>query len=593
MFYTVTLPCTLWFLDKGKAQLPSPRKGESREREAAHGLGVRVKLMDFGLAFTSGATRLTQEGEVIGTVTYLAPELIEGKSATPASDLYALGVMLYELTAQRPPFTGETLMMVLSQHLYAPVVPPSTYSPEIPPALDALVVRLLAKHPEERPASAEKVRQTLETLHQPATITLFDYAPTELSLLDRIARGRLVGRERELSEANAIWQRAISGDGQVLLISGESGIGKTRFARELMAQARFSGAQVLVGECYAESGAPYAPLAQVIQASQDLTGFKNLSGLTSSLIADLITIAPALRANFPDVPPNPPLGPQAEQKRLFEHAVSFFAGLTERKPVLLVIDDAHWADSATLSLLRHVARRARSLHLLIALTYREIELDEARPFSAVLLDLNRERLATRIKLTRLDREQTRSMLTAMFQREIAPDFLDGIYRETEGNPFFIEEVCKELVEAGTLCCTNGHWQLASLDQIEIPQNVKLTIQARVSKLPDHTQDTLRLAAVLGREFDFDTLQAMSDLSEDTLIEALEIAQRAQLIAELPRARGTSTRSVSFAFGHALIPSTLHDSLRKRSSICCRPAIEHAACMPMKRPSSMIDRLWRF
>jgi ABC-type oligopeptide transport system substrate-binding subunit/serine/threonine protein kinase len=519
---------------------------------------VRVKLMDFGLAFTSGATRLTQEGEVIGTVTYLAPELIEGKPATPASDLYALGVMLYELTAKRPPFTGDTLMMVLSQHLYAPVVPPSTYNPEIPPALDALIVRLLAKHPEERPASAEKVRHTLETLDQASAITLFDDVPTELSLLDRIARGRLVGREHELSEANAIWQRAQAGEGQVLLISGESGIGKTRFARELMAQARVSGAQVLVGECYAESGAPYAPLAQVIQASQDLTGFQNLSGLTSSLIADLITIAPALRANFPDVPPNPPLEPQAEQQRLFEHAVSFFAGLTERQPVLLVIDDAHWADSATLSLLRHVARRSRSLRLLIALTYREIELDEARPFSAVLLDLNRERLATRIKLGRLDREQTRSMLTAMFQREITSEFLDGIYRETEGNPFFIEEVCKELVEAGTLCCTNGHWQLASLDEIEIPQNVKMTIQARVSKLPDHTQDTLRLAAVLGREFDFDTLQAMSDLSEDALIEALEIAQRAQLIDELPRARGTS--NLTFAFAHALIPSTLHDGL---------------------------------
>ena len=110
---------------------PQPLSPEGRGEQ-----GVRVKLMDFGLAFHSGATRLTQEGALVGTITYLAPELIEGKPATAASDLYALGVMLYELSTRRPPFVGDTLMMVLSQHLYAPVVPPSTYNSSIPPALD-------------------------------------------------------------------------------------------------------------------------------------------------------------------------------------------------------------------------------------------------------------------------------------------------------------------------------------------------------------------------------------------------------------------------------------------------------------------------
>ena len=558
--------------------LPSPTQGEPRERGAAHGLGVRVKLMDFGLAFHSGATRLTQEGALVGTITYLAPELIEGKPATAASDLYALGVMLYELAARQPPFTGDTLMMVLSQHLYAPVVPPSTYNTSLPPALDQLIVRLLSKRPEERPASAAEVRHALETFEQSSTIAPARYPTTELSLLDRIVRGRLVARERELMEAQQIWQRAVAGEGRVLLISGEPGIGKTRFARELMAQTRFTGAQVLLGECYAEGGAPYAPLAQMIQASQDLTGFKHLSGLTSSLIADLITVAPALRGSYADVPPSPPLEPQAEQQRIFDHVAAFLAGLAERAPVLLVVDDAHWADSATLTLLRHVARRSRQLPLLIVLTYREIELDEARPFNTVLLDLNRERLTTRMKLTRFDRDQTRALLATLLQEGITADLLDGVYRETEGNPFFIEEVCKELVDAGTLCCTNGLWQLASLDQIEIPQNVKLTIQARVGKLPDRAQDTLRLAAVLGREFDFDTLCAMSDLDEDALIAALDIAQRAQLIGEAPRGKGQATRGVAFAFAHALIPTTLHDSLsslrRQRLHRRAAQAIEH-------------------
>jgi ABC-type oligopeptide transport system substrate-binding subunit/type II secretory pathway predicted ATPase ExeA len=552
------------------------------------GEGVRVKLMDFGLAFHSGATRITQESMLVGTITYLAPELIEGMPATAASDLYALGVILYELAAQRPPFVGDTLMMVLSQHLYAPVVPPSAYSPSIPPALDQLIVSLLSKHPEDRPASASEVRHLLETLEQPATIALSNHHTVELSLLDRIVRGRLIARERELAEAQHIWQRAANGEGQVLLISGEPGIGKTRLVRELMAQSRFTGAQVLLGECYAEGGVPYAPLAQMIQAAlpSPASGGGLRGGLSQTLIADLLTIAPALRANYPDVPPNPPLEPQIEQQRIFEHFLAFLARLSDRAPVLLIVDDAHWADSATLALLRYVARRSRQLRLLMILTYREIELDEARPFNTVLLDLNRERLTTRLKLTRFDRDQTRTLLATLLQQEITADLLEGVYRETEGNPFFIEEVCKELVEAGSLCCTNGHWQLAELDQIEIPQNVRLTIQARVNKLPDQTQDTLRLAAVLGREFDFDTLHAMSDLDEDSLIDALDIAQRAQLIDEALRGKGSGTGSVAFAFAHALIPTTLHESL----SGLRRQRLHRRAAQAIERVAQRADRV---
>ena len=134
------------------------------------------------------------------------------------------------------------------------------------------------------------------------------------------------------------------------------------------------------------------------------------------------------------------------------------------------------------------------------------------------------------------------MLATLFQEEITADFLEGIYRETEGNPFFIEEVCKALIEEGKLSRISGHWQRPDMSEMEIPQNVRLAIQARVNKLPDRAQDTLRLAAVLGREFDFDTLQAMSDLDEDALIDALEIAQHAQLIDEAPRGKGQATRS---------------------------------------------------
>jgi predicted ATPase len=189
------------------------------------------------------------------------------------------------------------------------------------------------------------------------------------------------------------------------------------------------------------------------------------------------------------------------------------------------------------------------------MTYREAELDETCCLNDVLSDLHRERLAVRIKLARLDREQTREMLTVMFQTDISDEFLDGIYRETQGNPFFIEEVCKALIDEGKIYRENVEWQRSSMDEIRIPQSVRLAIQSRVRKLPTQARDVLRLAAIVGREFDFDILQKASGLDEEVLIDALETAERAQLIGELKR-----TGRETFAFAHGLTMTTLRESI---------------------------------
>ncbi len=520
-----------------------------------------AKLTDFGLA-RSLASRLTAEGTIVGTVFYMAPEMALGQQVDGRADLYAFGVLLYEMTTGKLPFDADNPLAVVSQHLYASPVPPSTYNPDIPPALETLILQLLSKQPDQRPASAAEVRQLLERVgdHVGAAVELTLRSP-EILPLDRIARGRLVGRDHELADVTAAWHRATLGEAQVLLISGEPGIGKTRVARELMAQAEVGGATVLLGECYAEGGAPYAPVAQIVQAASDRS-LGIVAGLPSLVVADLLAIAPALRARFSNAPPNPPLDPQAEQQRVFESVVLTCTALSERAPVLVVIDDAHWADGSTLSLVRYLARRTRAmrLRLLILLTYREVELDEARALNDILLDLNRERLATRLKLTRLDRDQTRDLLATMFDGEVAPELLDNIYRETEGNPFFIEEVVKALVEEGQLCCVGGHWLQTPATEIHIPQSVRIAIQSRLSKLPVPAQDTLRLAAILGREFDFDTLKQASDQDEETLIAALETAERAQLINEVARNARQGGGEVTFAFAHALIPSTLRESV---------------------------------
>jgi ABC-type oligopeptide transport system substrate-binding subunit len=510
-----------------------------------------AKLTDFGLA-RSVASRMTSEGTIMGTVFYLAPELALGHDFDGRADLYALGVMLYELTAGRLPFTAEDPVAVISQHLHAPVVPPRAKNPEIPPALDALIVRLLSKDPEDRPVTA---REVLEILQQPSILDK-DAIPTEeLSVLERIERGHLVGRELEVQQARGAWSRALSGLGQMLLISGEPGIGKTRLVRELITLAEVSGGQALVGVSYAEGGTPYAPVRQIIREVLR-NGFMDGLDLPEFVLADLLTLAPELRSRYANVPDNPPLDPQADQQRLFENLVIFHTALSDRAPLLLVLEDAHWADSGTLSLLRHLARHTRRQRVMIVATYREVELDQARPLHEVLADLSRERIATRVKLTRLGREETGELVAALFGQEISPGFLDSIYRETEGNPFFIEEVAKALVEGGNLHYEDGRWQLPPMAELGIPQSVRMAIQSRVGVLPTECQGTLYLAAVLGREFDFDALAEASEQGEDSLIEDLECAERAQLIEEISAEEGGT-----FAFVHRLIPTTLVESLR--------------------------------
>jgi tetratricopeptide (TPR) repeat protein len=530
------------------------------------GTAATAKLSDFGLA-RSIASRVSVEGTVVGTVFYLAPELALGQPYDGRADLYALGVMLYELTTGVLPFVADDPLAVISQHLHAPVVPPRARDEGIPPALDALILHLLSKDPQDRPASAAEVRRALEA---PDSLDREATPARELSVLERIERGRLVARERELAEARAAWRKASAGEGGMLLVSGEPGIGKTRLVRELCTEIQVAGDRVLVGECYAEGGAPYAPFAQILRrAFHDGAGEELVTALPDFVLADLLTLAPGLRLRFPEVPPNPPLDPKSEQQRLFENVVAFCQALCDLSPLLLVLEDAHWADSGSLALLRHLARRTRRQPLMLVATYREVELDQTRPFQEVMLDLNRERLATRLRLSRLDRNGTRDMLAALFAEQITPEFLAGIYRETEGNPFFVEEVCKALVESGQVYFIDGAWGRPDMDELEIPQSVRVAIQSRVGKMPPDCQEVLHLAAVLGREFAFETLLAASDPSpgsgqgtgEEALIEALECAAQAQLVEEVH-----AGWDVTFAFTHALIPATLAEgvsTLRRR------------------------------
>lgn len=551
-----------------------------------------AKLTDFGLA-RSVASRLTVEGAFIGTIFYLPPEQALGKQIDGRTDLYAFGVMLYELVAGQLPFTADDSLAVISQHLYAPPIPPSNHNCDLPPALDRLIMQLLQKNPDDRPASAAIVEQSLSHIQQALLSPIRENGEEPApSPLERLAQGRLVGREQELAAAKALWKEATMtpGDRHVLLISGEPGVGKTPLMREIKTLAEVSGAAVLTGECYAGGSAPYTPIAQMLREALTQPARRPATGqsptavphLPDHILADLITLAPDLRLLYPNLPSNPSYDAQADQYRLFESAITLLAGLAEQIPLLLVVEDVHWADSGSLDLLRHLARRCRfsRLPILIVMTYRDVELDAACCLDDILYDLTREQLVLRIKLNRFDREQTRTLLTVMFQEEISDEFLDAIYRETDGNQFFVEELCKALIAEGKLYRYDGRWQRPNMAEIQLPQSVRGAVLARVGRLPEAAQEVLRWAAIVGREFDFGVLRQASELDEETLIDALETAVYAQLISEFKPDRTARVRAgaETFIFAHALTVTALRESMsvlrRRRLHSSVAAALAH-------------------
>ncbi len=513
--------------------------------------GETLKLMDFGLA-RSVSSRLTKEGQLVGTVLYMSPEQAMGEELDGRTDLYSLGVMLYELTTGQLPFQADDPFAIITQHLNAPPVPPKAHREDLPGYLNNLILNLLEKEREKRLESAAVV---LELLDAPQKAGADLRESKELTGLDRIVRGRIIGRQAEYEKARTLWKEAAKGRGQTLLISGEPGIGKTRLMREVITLAEVGRGQAYIGEAYAESNTPYGAFAQITR-----TVFKRNPNIAQELpqpiLADILKLTPTLKHKYPEIEPIPSFDPESEQALLFENMVTFFEVLSGNAPLLIVLDDLHWADSGTLTMFHHLIRRTQDQPIMFLATFREIELREAQPFKELLLELNRQRIGERLKLGRLNKEQARQMLAAIFQGDITDDFLAGIYQETEGNPFFIEEICRALVESGKLRFEDGEWQRPSIEELEIPQGIQAAIESRLYRLAEQVQGTLRMAAVLGREFEFAILLQALEYDEDALIEALEAGEDAQMIQELG-GRG----AIAFAFVHALVPQSIRSSIR--------------------------------
>jgi tetratricopeptide (TPR) repeat protein len=516
---------------------------------------TNVKLADLGLALPAygAGARISRAGVIVGTAAYMAPEQALGQPVDGRSDLYALGVLLYELTTGRLPFTGDDPLTIVSQHVHAHVVPPRVLRSDIPRALEAIILRLLAKDPAQRFSTANETRAALLESLTSNGDTPSGETPA-VAILDALSRGRLVGRANELSEARELWQRAREGRGHAVLLSGEPGSGKTRLAREITIQATIEGALVLSGGCYEyEATTPYLPFVEAFRRwtreEKDDDKLRDLLGDAAPQIAKL---APELITRLGPFPEGDRLAPHEERLLFFDAVAKVFAGIAKRSSLLFYADDLHWADHGTLWLLGHLLRQVRSERVLIVGAYRETELDRTHPLAKALVDWNRERLITRIVLRRFNENETGDQLGALLGEHVSGEFALAVHRETEGNPFFVEEVLKALIERGSVRRESGRWRRCETELLEIPQSVKEAIGHRLNRVSPDTNEILRICAILGKVFTFEELTAAAEQSEDALLDALDEATGAQLISAGSRD--------SFIFTHDKIREVLYEEL---------------------------------
>jgi len=505
-----------------------------------------AKIGDFGLAVSLDRSRLTQHGMMVGTVAYMPPEQALGGETTPQADLYSLGAMLYEMVTGKPPFQADDPTAVISQHINTPPVAPSWRSEHCPPELEALILRCLAKVPADRPASAAEALAALARVDPDGRSA--SHSDSSANPLDRLARGVFVGRERELDRLRAAFDAAFAGRGSVVMLVGEPGIGKTRTSLELETYARMRGARVIWGRAHEAAGAPaYRPWVQAADTYASTYGLDTITPqLATDDQAELSRIFPDLRRQPGYAPPIERVDPAEARFRLFDAYTKLVRALASEAPLVVVLDDLHWADHPTLLLLQHVARELARLRVLVVGTYRDTELSRTHPLSGALAELSREGALERINLDGLGRNDVADYIRSTTGVEPSRALVDRVYEETEGNPFFLSEVVNLMTEEGKLASD-------SVSDIAIPEGVRQALGRRLDRLSEQANALLQYAAVAGREFAYDTLRLLTDHDDDTLLRLVEEGLAARVIAE----RAQPGR---YQFTHALMQETLLDEL---------------------------------
>ncbi len=548
-----------------------------------------VKVLDFGLARRPPAAaepsppgRDTHPGTFLGTAAYMSPEQARGQPADSASDVFSLGIVLYELTTGRHPFEADSAIGTLLAIGSAHPVPPSRLSPEVPAALDGLVEAMLHKQAPLRPTAAE------------VAATLAAVAEGAARRPDQAAAPRpLVRRERELAFLRAALDEADAGRGSLVCVAGEPGIGKTTLVEDFLAELAVPGRPMLVarGQCSERLAGTEAYLP-VIDALGDL-----LRGEKGGSAARLMkVVAPTWYAQIAPAAPSPTdISRAPSQPAMLREFCNFAQEIARLGTLILFFDDVHWADGSTVDLLGHLGRHCPTLRVLVIVTYRPTELLLGpHPFHRVRLELQGKGACTELALGFLNRTDVDRYLALAFPGHAFPaDFAGLIHARTEGSPLFMTDLLRYLRERGVLAPSplplspegrgeedkaprppgergrgegaGGRWTLArELPDLhrELPESVRGVIQRQLERLGEADRRLLAAAAVQGPEFDSAVVAGALALDPAEVEDRLQVLDRVHGLVRLVRELEFPDRTLTqrYVFVHVLYQQALYTEL---------------------------------
>jgi tetratricopeptide (TPR) repeat protein len=343
----------------------------------------------------------------------------------------------------------------------------------------------------------------------------------------------LVGRAVEISRLKTAFEKSLANRSSVVALQGEAGVGKTRLMQELAVYAQSKRSTALTGNA-SEGGLPYSPWIEIARQYIGQAPGELLRRILGPYVSEFARLVPDIAVKVGTIPPSKPLGEQQDKIRLFEAVTQFFISISSESPLVLLLDDMHSADQSSLELLEYFVRSTSNLRVLTACSYRSEDVQSSSPLYQTLMKFNRQRLLETIQVKNLNKEETTELIKQMFgEQAVSPEFGDLVYQRTGGNPFFVEEVLRSLVEDGIVFRTEKKWDRKPIQEIVLPESVRSVLKSRLTKLQPETMNLLTMASVIGPEFDFEVLREVTKTQEDTLLERLEESITAGLISEVP------------------------------------------------------------
>ncbi len=366
----------------------------------------------------------------------------------------------------------------------------------------------------------------------------------------------LINRSAEFSKLKALFADALASKASVVAVQGEAGVGKTRLMRELAVFAQAKDTAELTGEAREEK-IPYGPWVELLREYIGQASGEVLRRMLGGSMSEFAKLIPDIAAKVGTVPPSKPLGEEQDRIRLYEAIAQFLIAICIEKPLLLLFDDMQWADQPSLDLLEYFVRSSNNLRVLTLVGYRTEDVSSDSPLSKMLMKLNRERLLETVLVRDLNKEDTTNFIKQVFgEQTVSTEFVNLIFQRTGGNPFFVEEVLRSLVEDGTIFRTEKGWDRKPIQELAVPDSVKVTLRSRLTKLGPGALVILQWAAVAGSEFNFELLEEVSRLDQDAVLQRIETVLSAGIILEAPRERG------NFRFADNRLRELLLDDLSR-------------------------------